>query len=107
MTQSAISATYGTLNNQVYALKDAKGTQTISATDSSSCGYTATCTLTTNATVTALVSISGCVVSWESTSTALTLGNYVVVVTTKFSNSAATTKDLEFTIAVTACASNL
>jgi hypothetical protein len=94
VTQCAISATYGALSNQVYVIKDAKGTQTVSATDSSSCGYTATCTLTTNTTVTALVSISGCVVSWESTNIALPLGNYVVIVSTKFSNLAETTKDL-------------
>jgi hypothetical protein len=50
--------------------------------------------------------MSGCVLSWYTSNTALTSGNYPVKYTVTFNDTAATVKTISFNIALTLCLCN-
>ena len=69
-------------------MKDPPASIVVYATDSSTCGYTYTCTK--GSTAPSWVSVSqACVVSWSTSDTTLSAGAYSVPITVKFNTAVA------------------
>jgi hypothetical protein len=92
-----------TLVSKTYAIGSTAASQTVSASESSSCGYTPTCTLGSG-NPTWGITISSCVVTWETKQLNLATIDYTVPVTVSWNTlPTATTYDTSFVITLTQC----
>ena len=84
-----------------YAIKGASASQTITTTESTSCGFPVVCSLDSDKP--SWVTNDGCKISWYATDTSLTLKDYNVPITITYKNCSTTQISKSFTITLTGC----
>ncbi len=101
------SFTVASPTNQNYITAGASSSQTISAVDSSGCGYTPTCSLESSAPSWVSIDASTCVVSWYTSDATIAAGVYPVPISIAYASlPTSTTLTTSFSITLSGCTSS-